>query len=189
MTKLLSKTIILPVAMALLGSCSGNQISPLALKKHVEDAGNGFVQTVDSGPYHIKCMYTPPAYLAVQSFKSNRIDAGEYRARMAEFDKTDMYRLEITASDPDDIASLSEYFNFYMQENLSKVCENETLPCTAYLSEPFNAIDRKQRIAFGFEKGACTGTESIRIQNSPLGESIRFSFDKKNLTTPSVALN
>jgi len=177
------------VALLLLAAC-GKKATPLELKKYVENPENGYVQTADAGAYKIRCMYTPAEYLTVQSFRTNDIRKADFLDRKNEFDKVEMYRMEITSDDARAIPALTEYFNFYMQENIVKVCGTDTVPCMAYMAEPFNAVDHKQHIDFGFEKGECAHEEYIFIQNSPMAAvPIRFSFHKNELTIPSITLN
>lgn len=182
--------LLTPAVALLFFSACGKKVTPLELKKYVENPENGYVQTADAGTYKIRCVYTPAEYLTVQSFRTNDIRKNDFLERKAEFDKADMYQLQITSSDAQAIPALTEYFNFYMQENIVKVCGTDTIPCMAYMAEPFNAVDHKQHIGFGFENKACAGEEYIFIQNSPMSAApIRFSFHKNELTIPSITLN
>jgi|GEM_PF-5363582 len=166
----------------------GSSLKPSEFKKYIEDEKNNFSQTIKTETFSIKCMYTPAAYLSVLAYRKDDITQAEFEKSETDFGVFDMYKLEISSPDARDVSSLSEYFGFYMQENISKTCGQDTLPCIVYHAEPFNAIDGKQRIEIGFERIGCA-QEDVILNALPLASSpIIFSFDKKTLTVPPITL-
>ena len=167
-------------------SC-GHRMTPAAFRQYVEDPANGFVQAMSTGTCEIRCTYLPPAYLALRSFRGGDIEKAEYGRREAEYGGMDTYRLEVTAADGRMPARLGEYFSYYMQADIVQTCGTDTLPCTAYLAEPYNGVDRKQNIEIGF--APCGGAPTLWLPGAPFGtEALSLRFDKKDLTIPTISL-
>jgi hypothetical protein len=178
---------LMPFVIIFMLGC-GSGLKPSEFKKFIEDEKNGFSQTNETDNFSIKCIYTPAAYLTVLSYKSDGITKAEFERAEAGFHAFDMYKLEISTPDTRNVEGMSEYFSFYMQDNISKTCGKDTFPCIVYHAEPFSSIERKQRIEIGFENSDCT-QEEIVLNNTPLHSSpITFSFDKKALTIPPISL-
>ncbi len=184
---MINKLKLTACAAWLLCAACGGALSPRAFRQHIEDPANGFVQTAASGPYQITCIYTPATYLALQSFRGEPSDRAAFEAREKEFSAYDMYRLEITSQDPRDMQGLGEYFGFFMQNELAKVCGADTFPCEVYQAEPYNGIDGRQKIAVGFA-GACAGPETLLLRATALGEPVQLAFDKQTLSIPTISL-
>lgn len=177
--------------LAVCTGCGGKSLRPSEYKKFVENEANGYVQKTESGPYALRCIYTPPDYMAVNELRSDDIDGGAFRQLKKEYEKMDSYALSITSADPRALERFQPYFSFYMQENVRKVCDGDTSECTAYHAEPFNAIKGEQYIHIGFPAAGCPSqTETILLKDTPfLSENVGFSFHKKELLTPEIQLN
>jgi hypothetical protein len=180
-------TLISSIAMLFATAC-GPSIKPSEFKAFIEDEKNGFSKTIEVEKLNIKCIYTPPAYLTVLSFRSDGITRAEYEQAETKFGAFDMYKLEVSAPDARHLSGMSEYFSFYMQDHISKICGTDTLPCVVYHAEPYSGIEGKQRIEIGFENSTCA-KEEIVLHGTPFSPSaIVFGFDKKTLTIPQISL-
>lgn len=178
----------LPVLITL-HACSGH-MAPSEFRKHVEDDKNGFVRTVDAAPFRIRCLYMPAAYMAVMSFRSDDIPRPEFETREAEFARFDMYRLDITSDDRQELAALAEYFAFYMQDETKKIYGTDTLPCAVYQAEPFDAMAGRQRIEIGFEHRDAGKDEQVLLRRTPLSaQPVSIPFDRSGITIPQINLN
>lgn len=177
------------LGMALLCACGNGGLKPSELKAFVENEENGYVQTVEADNFGIRCQQAPAEYLTVLSFRSDEISAADFEKRKAGYEKFDNYRLEITAADARNLLPLSEYFSFYMQEHITKICGTDTLPCVVYHAEPFNSIEKKQHVELGFEKTDCPEGHSICLKGTPMAaQTILIPFNQKHSALPAVNL-
>lgn len=177
-------------SVSLLFGCGGGKLSPSDLKKYVENPENGFVQVVNTGTYRISCMWEPAEYVAVNYFRSDKIKKEEFEPKRKAYSDFELYRLEIRSSDPKNMKSLTEYFSFYMQDDIRMVLGGDTVSCEVYHAEPFNAISGTQNIEFGFSSVKGSPREILFLDTPLFGnaEDFVFVFDIENIKVPEVRL-
>jgi hypothetical protein len=165
------------------------KLKPSELKKYVENKENGFISVVDVAPYTISCMYMPAQYMAINHFKKDNIGREEFKAKENAYKEFDLYSIEVSSEDSRNLTGLQEYFSFYLQENILKVCQSDTFPCSVYHAEPFNSISGRQKIEIGFPEGACQNVQVILRQTPFSQDNIQFTFDKSRIIVPNIKLN
>lgn len=146
-------------------------MTPHAFKNFVENDENGFTNFTETPVYRFRLLYTPPEYLAVNYFRSDDIKADDFRRMTDDYAHFDSYRLEITSGEAKAFEGLTFYFAFRMQAQLKKVCGTDTLSCIQYHAEPYNTMEGKQKIEFGFAKTGCSRPAIILLAGSPLAPS------------------
>lgn len=155
------------MGVLLLSACKPS-VSPQEFAKHVENAENGYITEAGTENFTFRLMYTPPEYLAVNYLHTNRIKTEEFNRLLNGYAPFENYRLEIQSDDAKNMAPLVSYFSFYLQTQLTKVCGTDTTACIIYQAEPYNGMNRMQRIEIGFPKKECGSDAQIVLTGTPM---------------------
>jgi hypothetical protein len=142
-------------------SCKQSSLSKEAYASYIDSEKSELVQSKEIGNFTVQCEYKTPEYIALR--ESNKDGEQVNQTKINEYKNTLHFYLKFSSTNQTDflkegIENAEEYghrlayFTEHIQNNISVVLDNDTIPCSYSYFERNYGVQKGSTLLVGFDK-------------------------------------